>query len=109
MLARTVVRAASKIALAAAAEDVVAEKDETAGRIVGALANVGTLLTERADTRSWHLLPGSVSLARLRLPAGTHELTVELDGAGGGAGTLSLGPVHVRAGRTAFVTHRLWR
>jgi hypothetical protein len=107
ILARTVVRAASKIALAEAAEDAVSKEDETAGRVVGVLAEVGALLTERADTRSWHLLPASVSIVRLRLPAGSHELTLALDGADRRG--VSLGPVEVRPGRTAFVTHRLWR
>ena len=45
--------------------------------LFGILTNIGTMLTERADTRAWHLLPGSISLVRLRLPAGTHDLTVE--------------------------------
>lgn len=109
MLARTVVRAASKIALAEAAEDAVSEEDETAGRVVGVLADIGALLTERADTRSWHLLPANVSIARFRLPAGTHELTLEQDGEVGDDAGLSLGPVDVEPGRTVFVTHRVWR
>jgi hypothetical protein len=87
----------------------VEKKDAAAGQLVGFLANVGTLLTERADTRCWHLLPGTVSMARLRLPPGTHELTVELDHGTGSERTLSLGTATVAAGRTTFVTHRIWR
>lgn len=105
MIARTVLRAAAKLAVTAGIEDQVAEKDEAAGELVGKLVNLGTLLMERADTRSWHLLPGSVSLVRLRLPAGTHDLS--LDAGSTGAGT-SLGTVTVQPGRTRFLSARLW-
>ena len=104
MLARTVVRAASKLAFTAGAKSAVSEKDETAGHVVGWLANLGTALTERADTRSWHLLPGSVAMVRLRLPAGSHDLEIEVDG----ARAATLGPVTVKVGRTTVVTHRVW-
>ncbi len=103
MLARTLARAVSKVALSAAAEAAVKKEDETAGRLVGLLTNLGTLLTERADTRSWHLLPGRVQMVRLTLPAGTHDLELEAGGR-----RIALGPVEVRAGRTTFVTHRVW-
>jgi hypothetical protein len=106
MVARTVLRAAAKLALTAEIEDRVSEKDETAGEVVGALFNIGTLLAERADTRSWHLLPASVSIVRLQLPPGTHDLTVST---GQGGDTTPLGPVEVRAGRTTFVSTRIWR
>jgi hypothetical protein len=107
IIARTVFRAAAKMVLSHTAEDAVSERDETAGRIVGLLVNLGTLLTERADTRSWHLLPGTVSMVRLRLPAGTHDLAV--DGDGLLDRDIDLGQVNVRAGRTTFVAHRIWR
>ncbi len=109
MVARTMLRAASKVALSAAAQNAVEKKDAAAGQLVGFLANVGTLLSERADTRCWHLLPGTVSMARLRLPPGTHELTVDLDQGTGTGRTLSLGTATVTAGGTTFVTHRIWR
>ncbi|MFO7892461.1 MAG: hypothetical protein R6U63_01900 [Longimicrobiales bacterium] len=107
IVARTIFRAAAKVVLSESAEHAVGERDETAGRIVGLLVNLGTLLTERADTRSWHLLPGSVSMARLRLPPGTHPLAVE--GAGILGRDVDLEPVEVRAGRTTFVARRIWR
>lgn len=104
ILRRSVIRAAAKLAVSAAVEDAVGEHDETAGRIAGLLANLGTAATERADTRAWHLLPGSISLARLQLPAGSHDITLETDG-----GASSLGTVTVRPGQTSFVSTRLWR
>lgn len=106
IIARTVFRAATKLVLTETAEDAVKEKDKTAGEIVGFLLNLGTLLTERADTRSWHLLPGSVEMVRLRLPAGSHELALDDDGWPGR--DIPLGTVAVRPGATTFVAHRVW-
>lgn len=108
MIARTMLRAASKVALSSAAKVAVEKKDEIAGRLLGVLTNLGTALTERADTRCWHLLPGEVSMLRLRLPAGSHELMLELDDTSGSTRAVSLGSVDVVPGRTAFVTHRIW-
>jgi hypothetical protein len=49
-------------------------------------------------------------MVRLRLPAGTHDLTVEMDRAAAEGGRpLTLGQVEVRPGKTTFVTTRLWR
>lgn len=110
LLARTVARAATKLALTASVESSVKKKDEAAGQLLGLLTNLGTLLTERADTRAWHLLPGSVSLVRLRLPAGEHTLALDGDGRiGDGGRGGALGTVTVRPGTTTFVSTRLWR
>ena len=109
MLARTVARAAAKVGLSTSVEESVKKKDEAAGQLLGILTNLGTLLTERADTRGWHLLPGSISLVRLRLPAGTHELQLEVDRSPGEGRTESLGPVVVRPGTTTFLSTRVWR
>ncbi len=55
---------------------------EEFGEIAGLFANivaqgVGSLL-EEADTRSWISLPEQIDNAELILPAGTHEITVQL-------------------------------
>jgi hypothetical protein len=105
ILARTMVRGVAKLALSSAVEESVGKKDENVGRLAGLLTNLGTAATERADTRAWHLLPGSVSMVRLQLPAGTHELSLE----NGRGGVTPVGTVTVRPGETAFVSTRLWR
>ncbi len=75
MLARALARAALKH------EAVARARQEHAG--AGLLMNVVTAATERADTRSWSLLPGQIHLVRLSLPAGWQRLRVVLlDGAG---------------------------
>jgi uncharacterized protein len=103
MLARTLARGVSKVALSAAVEQTVAKRDEDAGRLAGILTNLGTMATERADVRCWHLLPGEVAMVRLRLAAGTHEVVLDTED-----GAMHLGPVTVRPGRTTFLTTRLW-
>ena len=104
IIARTLVRGAAKAALTRSAEKKLEEKHETLGRLVGILGNVGNALLERADTRSWHLLPGSIGVARLRLPVGEHALSVRLDD----GVELPVSPVRVRSGRTVVVNARSW-
>lgn len=104
ILARTVVRAAAKLALTKTVEKKVGKKNEAAGRILGILANVGTLVTERADTRTWNILPGEIEFARVRVPAGTRSISLELNGA-----SREMGMVDVPAGGSVMVSYRLWR
>jgi hypothetical protein len=75
ILFKTFLRALVKYGASRAAGD----QDATAG----ALVNLLGMLTERADTRCWLTLPDRLSVARLRLPPGRHELRVDyLDPAG---------------------------
>ncbi|MEX0906915.1 MAG: hypothetical protein WD054_01190, partial [Gemmatimonadota bacterium] len=103
IVARTIARGATKLALAKGAEKRIEEKNEVAGRIVGLLGNLGSVLLERADTRSWHLLPAGVSVARIDLPPGEHTLSVEVGGR-----MLALEPVTVTAGGVSVVPVRAW-
>jgi hypothetical protein len=78
------------------------------GETAGSLANLGASLLERADVRSWHLLPQEVHLLRATLPPGRRTLRLEVaDGAG--SRVVEIGPVTVRAGEVTIVPHRLWR
>jgi hypothetical protein len=98
IVGRTIARAAIKAALAREAKQKAKKKDDDAGRIVGVLANAGGALLEQADTRSWHLLPARISVARMRVPAGSQSLVIEangnrvemLDGAERGVGIISI-------------------
>ncbi|HEX7118050.1 MAG TPA: hypothetical protein VF212_04645 [Longimicrobiales bacterium] len=110
LLARTVARAISKLALTKGVESIGGDDDEWIGRVLGMLTNLGTALLEQADTRSWQLLPGRIGIARLRLPAGTHRIAVEIpDGAGGVHRRIEVGRVDVRPGRIEVVPVRVWR
>jgi hypothetical protein len=101
VLARAVARASAKYAVAKAVKD---SKGDGAGK----LANIGVSLLERADLRSWHLLPQEVQLLRVSLPAGPHTLQLEV-GDGAASRVVEIGPVTVRAGTLTIVPHRLWR
>jgi len=69
------------------------------------VADVATNASERADTRSWSLLPGNIQMARLALPAGKHDVTATYYSAHGGIlATREFKDVEVKAGRKAFVS-----
>lgn len=75
-----------------------------AKKAVNAAANA----MEDADTRSWSLLPDQLAMARVRLPAGEHLLTLEMrDEQGAVVGTREV-PVTVEAGKLAVVNQRVW-
>jgi len=103
LIARTVARAATKLVVTKTVERKVGEREKVAGQILGILANIGTLVTERADTRSWHLLPGHLTMLRVRVPPGQHSLSLKV-----GDRVVDLDPVTVRPGRVAVVAHRAW-
>ena len=118
-LARAVTKYAAAKAMEAAASAAVSrddsgdkkskKKNSDAKRAAGMMAmfatNMAMTALERADTRAWTLLPSSVSVVRMRIPAGTHELLVDA----AGTRQLRLPGVVVRGGRTTVVSARVWR
>ncbi|MFQ5888577.1 MAG: hypothetical protein ACE5JR_00855 [Gemmatimonadota bacterium] len=110
LLIKTLARTAVKYAVARKLEDEAREEDKTLGDIVGALADAGSALLERADTRAWHLLPDEIGVTRLRLPAGEHTLALRVGRVGTGSERrIALGPVEVRPGAVRIVSARVWR
>ena len=97
---RAVARAVAKYSVTKAIED---KKGEDAGNI----ANFGASLLERADVRSWHLLPQELMLVRIRAVAGMRVVHVQI-GEGETARTIDLGSVAVRGGQLTIVPVRLW-
>ncbi len=51
--------------------------------LAGFLLTVTNLATERADTRSWTTLPQQIQMARVMLPAGQQQVSIELVNAAG--------------------------
>lgn len=98
---RAAARAAAKYAVTKAIKD-------KKGEVAGELANFGASLLERADVRSWHLLPQEISLIRVRVPAGTRDVRLQV-GEGWAVRTVELGDVVVRRGEMSIVPVRLWR
>ena len=100
MLARAVARAAAKHALTKVVKD-------KKGEVAGTIANIGASLLERADVRSWHLLPQEITLVRVHVPPGQHQLQVAI-GYGDDAARVEVGAVTVRAGQVSIAAVRLW-
>jgi len=83
--------------------------EKAGGDWAGLAANIVGAATESADTRGWLTLPADVWLVRLRLPAGTYDLKVELkDRDGRPMGTQTLGSVEVRGGDWTFLSRRVF-
>lgn len=55
-------------------QDQLASQLGIAGSLVGA---AGAMLSEGVDDRSWQTLPEQISIARLRLPPGAHDLLID--------------------------------
>ena len=51
--------------------------------LAGFLLTVTNLATERADTRSWTTLPQEIQLARVVLPVGQQDVSIEIVNAAG--------------------------
>jgi hypothetical protein len=98
ILFKTFLRALAKYATSRAVKN----EDETAGQIVNLLG----VLTERADTRCWLTLPDRLSVARLRLPAGRHELRIDYLDHGGLVVSSETVVVDVPAGGFVFLNRR---
>jgi len=106
---RMVGRGLVKLAATREVERAATRKDETAGWIAGRVLNLAGNLLERADTRSWSLLPNRISVARFTLPAGEHAVRLEvLDDAGGVAQTMELGRVTLQPRGTLVLNRRVW-
>jgi len=101
IITRAAARATAKYAVVKAVRD-------KKGDVAGTLANFGASLLERADVRSWHLLPSEITLIRLRLPAGQQRVTLRIDD-GTSARSVEIGTVAVRAGSVQVAPVRLWQ
>lgn len=106
--ARMVARVLAKHLLAEQVEEKAEEKGgELLGDILRTIARITGYASERADTRSWSLLPERVWMARAALPPGEHRVTIKIRDAHG-TRSLDLGTVRIRTGETTFENRRLW-
>jgi hypothetical protein len=104
--ARTVTRAVTKAMLQKTVDQAASHNRNNDLAAVGSiLVRVAAIATERADTRSWLTLPASVQLARLPQPPGTHDVNVDLLGAGGQViASLAYPGIVIKPQRKTFVT-----
>lgn len=80
--ARSIARAVAKGAIQQSVDRAGNGGNDAAAQLISSfVVRVAAVATERADTRSWLTLPANVQLARLPLPPGSYDVTVELLGA----------------------------
>jgi len=107
---RAIARATIKFIVAKAATDAATKKfgkNSWQALLTQAGGAVASAATEVADTRAWATLPAQFRIARLRLPAGTHEVVVTYLGPSGA--TLSnrtFSSVVIRKGRRTYLHDR---
>ncbi len=80
------------------------EKAEKQSDGLGLLVNIVTVASERADTRSWSLLPSHIYLARLSLPEGEWHLRAWLEDDKGQVVGQRDYAVRIKAGQRLFLS-----
>ncbi|HEX8361776.1 MAG TPA: hypothetical protein VF613_16785 [Longimicrobium sp.] len=109
MVARMVTRGVAKYLAAREAERKGNKESEALGWLAARAVNLAGNAMERADTRSWSLLPDRISVARLTLPPGEHQVSIQVLAADGSVvETVDLGKVSLEAGATRIVHRRVW-
>lgn len=103
--ARAVARMVVKNAAAKEAKKHTSQAFGMLSGVADIAVDVGAAASERADTRTWSLLPGNIYMARLPLPAGKHDVTVTYYGSSGDIlGTRIFKDINVKPGRKAFIS-----
>jgi tetratricopeptide (TPR) repeat protein len=109
MVTRMVGRGLTKYLISRGLEKEAEKKDEGLGWLTGRVTNLLGNALERADTRSWSLLPDRISVARMKLPPGEHHVRIELVDEDGGVGeTVDLGTVTLVPRGTLILNRRVW-
>jgi hypothetical protein len=109
MMSRMVARGVAKFVASRKIEEKAEGESRFLGWLASAVTGAASLATERADTRSWSLLPDRVSVARLALPVGEHAVRLEVLSADGAAvRTVDLGRVTIAPGATAIRSAYVW-
>jgi len=80
-----------------AKEEIRQQLERKNGQLGNIFANIYNIATEKADTRSWSTLPDSIHILQLNLPAGEHQLMLNING------TNQPVKVSVRANKTTLV------
>jgi hypothetical protein len=102
--ARAVARMVVKNVAAKTAKDKTKDTG-TLGLLMSVAADIGTAVSERADTRTWSLLPGNINMARLTLPAGKHNLIATYYGSNNNLiGTREFKDVIIKNGQKTFIS-----
>ncbi len=102
VIARAIARRVVKKAAVYATKDALAVNDGLTNLAFDA-AGVVWEATEKADTRCWGLLPETIQVLRLELPAGTHQLALRPARRGRPIGAAHVTAVEVLDGQNTYV------
>ncbi len=78
----------------------------TGNKGIGTLVKLALYVSDRADTRSWNLLPKELQIARIPVPPGTYSVAANLAGNPAAIGNLPPKTIQVRPGEKVFVNFR---
>jgi uncharacterized protein len=99
-----IARGVARLAVKKTAE-VETNKRNEGNPMVSIFTSVVSNVSERADTRTWSLLPGNIQMARMVLPAGKHDVTATYYSANGSViGTREFKDIAVKPGQKSFVS-----
>lgn len=89
-------------------KEVVAHQIEKKNELLGALTRVFLHATDQADLRSWSTLPARLHIARLMLPAGRHDIVLDMVGQSGdvSSGVTRWDGVEIKPGKITFLNYR---
>jgi len=96
---------ARALARMAAKDKIAKETSDRSSPLAGLVMNVANTASERADTRSWFLLPGHIDLARLPLAPGRHRAQIELLSQEGHVLQVKDVDIEIRPGAKTYLSH----
>jgi len=102
-VARAVVRRIVKKGTIRAAKEMTDEEKHSPVAILFDVAGVLWEASERADTRSWGLLPDTIQVIRLELPVGRNEIGLRAVETDGRLGPEFIEPVEILSGRNTYM------
>lgn len=116
--ARAIARATVKYVIAKAAADAAGRQcderlgsgtfaDQACRALSRGVTSATAAATEIADTRAWASLPSQIRMARVKVPAGVHDVTVNfLDAAGDVVDTTEFKGVTIQPGKRTYLHYR---
>ncbi len=106
--AKAIARATVKyLAVKAAEEAARKEHGKKQGDLVRMLGNLGTLILERADLRSWKTLPAEIRIGKCVVPPGSYRIDLDLKSSAGGlVKKMSLADVTLEPGEKKLIYFR---
>ncbi|TLX74405.1 hypothetical protein E9993_12900 [Labilibacter sediminis] len=97
-MARELAYGIARLATKKALEELANNKDQNLGTVVSII----NAITEKADTRNWQSLPYAIHYARIPLPEGNHEVSLQLNNV---KGTQQKFSFDIKKNKTTFFSY----